>query len=92
MQVVRYAKYVGTMIGPDGHIHCWTAPRKNLSSGVLKISASTKSLVERLSDFQIHAVSVSSYTGSICALDKATRPMSFSVRLQDRTMLYLLVW
>ena len=21
MQIVRYAKYVGTMIGPDGHIH-----------------------------------------------------------------------
>ena len=28
MRVVRYAKYVGTMIGPDGHIHRWTAPRK----------------------------------------------------------------
>ena len=28
MQVVRYAKYVGTMIGPDGHIHLWTALRK----------------------------------------------------------------
>ena len=28
MQIVRYAKYVGTMIGPDGHLHRWTAPRK----------------------------------------------------------------
>ena len=28
MQVVRYAKYVDTMIGPDGHTHRWTAPRK----------------------------------------------------------------
>ena len=28
MQVVRYAKYVGTMIGPDGHVHKWTALRK----------------------------------------------------------------
>ena len=29
MQIVRFAKYVGTMIGPDGHIHHrWTAPRK----------------------------------------------------------------
>ena len=33
MQVVRYAKYVGTMMGPDGHIHRWTAPRKNHSTG-----------------------------------------------------------
>ena len=29
MQIVRFAKYVGTMIAPDGHIHRWTAPRKN---------------------------------------------------------------
>ena len=32
MQIVRYAKYVGTMIGPDGYIHRWTAPWKNSSS------------------------------------------------------------
>ena len=32
MQIVRYAKYVGTMIGPDGHFHRWTAPGKNSSS------------------------------------------------------------
>ena len=29
MQIVRHVKYVGTMIGPDGHLHRWTAPRKN---------------------------------------------------------------
>ena len=28
MQIVRHAKYVGTMIGPDGHIHRWLAPLK----------------------------------------------------------------
>ena len=28
MQIVRHAKYVGTMIGPDGYLHRWTAPRK----------------------------------------------------------------
>ena len=28
MQIVRHAKYVGTMIGPDGHLHRWSAPRK----------------------------------------------------------------
>ena len=32
MQVVRHAKNVGIMIGPDGHIHCWTAPEKKSSS------------------------------------------------------------
>ena len=28
MQFVRHAKYVGTMIGPDGYLHRWSAPRK----------------------------------------------------------------
>ena len=30
MKIVKHAKYVGTMIGPVGHIHRWTAPRENL--------------------------------------------------------------
>ena len=25
MQIVKYVKYVGTMIGPDGYFYCWTA-------------------------------------------------------------------
>ena len=29
MQIVRHAKYVGTMIGPDGHLHRWTALGKH---------------------------------------------------------------
>ena len=32
MQIVRHAKYVGTMIGPDGYLHRWTAHRKNSRS------------------------------------------------------------
>ena len=32
MHVVRHAKYVGTMIRPDGHIHRWMGPRKISSS------------------------------------------------------------
>ena len=28
MQIVRHAKYVGTMIGPGGYFHRWTAHRK----------------------------------------------------------------
>ena len=38
---------------------------------VLKINASTKSLVERLSDFKVFALSVLGNIGSISALDKA---------------------
>ena len=40
---------------------------------VLKINAFTKSLVERLCDFKIYAISVLSFIGSVCAHDKATR-------------------
>ena len=29
MQIVRFAKYVGTMIGPDGHLHRWSTLPKN---------------------------------------------------------------
>ena len=73
MQIVRCAKYVGTMIGPDGYIHRWTAPRKNFIQRVLKINTSTKSLVERLCEVKIFAIPVLSFIGSVCAHDKATR-------------------
>ena len=39
---------------------------------VMKINASTKSLVERLCDFKIYAISVLSFIGSVCAPGKAT--------------------
>ena len=64
--------YVGTMIGPHGHLHRWTAHRKRCTQRVLKINASTKSLVERLCDFKIYAISVLSFIGSVCAPDNAT--------------------
>ena len=60
------------MIGPDGHLHRWTAPRKNFIERVLKINASIKSLVERLCDIKIYAISVLSFIGSVCAPDGAT--------------------
>ena len=60
------------MIGPNGHLHPWTAPRKKFIQRVMKINASTKSLVERLCDFKIYATSVLSFIGSVCAPDKAT--------------------
>ena len=39
---------------------------------VMKINDSTKSLVERLCDFKIYAISVLSFIGYVCAPDKAT--------------------
>ena len=72
MQSVRHAKYVGTMIVPNGHLHRWTAARKKFIQRVMEINAFTKSLVERLCDFKVYAISVLSFIGSVCAPDNAT--------------------
>ena len=72
MQIVRDAKCVGTMIGPDGHLHRLTVHRKKCIQRVLKINASSKSLVELRCDFKIYSISVLSFIGSVCAPDRAT--------------------
>ena len=71
MQNVRHAKYVGTMIGPHGHLNRWTAARKNQPTRDDN-NASSNSLVERLFHLKIYAISVLSFIGSVCASDKAT--------------------
>ena len=96
MQIVRHAKYIGTMIGPDGYLHRWTAPRKKIIQRVMKINASTKSLVERLCELKIHAISVLGFLLELFVhltkLHSRLRIMHFSVQPQDRTMLYLLTF
>ena len=93
MQIVKHATCVGTMIVPDGHLHRWTAHRGKFIQRVLKINASSRSLVERLCDFKIYANSVLCFVGSICAqLRKPSwlRTMLFSVLQQTRiTLLHL---
>ena len=46
--------------------------QENLVQSVFKINGYTKSLVERLCDLMIDAISVLSFIGSACAPDKAT--------------------
>ena len=60
MQNVRHAR---TMIGPDGHLHRWAAPRKNFTQRVLKINASTNSLVERLCDLLFRSKPIRTISG-----------------------------
>ena len=72
MKIVKYAKSVGTMIGPEGHIHRWTAPWKKFSQRAKNNNESSKSLVERLREFKIYALSVLGFIGSISAPDEAT--------------------
>ena len=95
MQIVRHAKYVGTMIGPNGHLHRWTALRKKIIQRVMKINASTKSLVERLCDFKIYAISVLSLLDLyVHQIRQPSRPktMPFSVQPQACTTLYRLTF
>ena len=46
--------------------------QENLVQSVFKINGYTKSLVERLCDLKIDAMSVLSFIGSACAPDKVT--------------------
>ena len=72
MQIVRHAKYVGSVVGPDVFLHRWDSTQEKFVQRVMKINASTKSPVERLCDLKIYAISVLSFIGSVCAPDKAT--------------------
>ena len=90
-KIVRHAKYVGN--------HDWSrwtpsslvgTPEKFMQR-VLKINASTKSLVERLCDFKIYAISVLSFVGSVVhPTRQPSRPrtMPFSVQPQARVTPY----
>ena len=52
MMVLKYAKYVGTLIGLDGHVHRWTVPRKKSFSEPKKNNASTKSCWEIVQEWE----------------------------------------
>ena len=70
--ITRVAIYVGTMTGPDGYLHRWTAPRNKFVKTWRKINDFFKSLVERLVTFKIDALSVLGLVGSIAAPDEAS--------------------
>ena len=63
-KIVKHAKYVGTVIGPEGHLHRWTARREKFIQRTGKTNGTSKNLVERLVDFKI--------LGCISAPDEAT--------------------
>ena len=56
MKIVKYAKCVGTMIGPEGYFNRWTAPREKFIQRISKTNGTSKI----------------GYLGSISALDGAT--------------------
>ena len=71
MNIVKNAKYVGTKIGPEGHLHVGLTTEKFIQRA-RKINKTSKSLVERLIDFKMYALSVLGYIGSISTPDEAT--------------------
>ena len=71
-KTVKFAKCVSTMIGPEGYLHRWTAPWEKFNQRTRKINGTSESLVERLVDFKVYALSVLGHLGSISALDEAT--------------------
>ena len=64
IKIVKHAKNGGTMIGPGGHLHRWTAAREKFTQRARKINETSKNLVERLVDFKMFALSVPEYFGS----------------------------
>ena len=92
MQVVKYAKYVGTMIGPDGRIHRWTAPREKMHSTCpenqhfYQKSGRATVRLQDLFDFRVR-VHLDPHPNLTKPLSQP-RPMLHSVLLQDHTMLF----
>ena len=50
MKIAKYAKYVGTMIGPEGHVHRWTAPRKIIEQQIWRIVQESRGEIVRVQD------------------------------------------
>ena len=72
MQIARHVKYVGTMIGPEVHLHRWDALLGKFIQRCRKLNETSKSLVERLVDFIFYALYALVYIGSISAPKEAT--------------------
>ena len=70
MKTAKFAKHIGSKIGPEDHLHWWTAPRHKLVSVCSKIGSSPKSLVERQVDYKKYTLPVLGFVGSLAAPDE----------------------
>ena len=61
MKSTRTDKFMGTMIGPDGHLHRWNAPRSKFVRAYAKITASHGCLIHKLPAFKIYALTTLEY-------------------------------
>ena len=79
-RIAKSAKYIGTMIGLEGSLHRWTAPRNKFVHACRKIVGSPKSLVERWVEYKVYAPPVLAYVGSlaapyVCTLTETSRAL-----------------
>ena len=72
MKIVKYDKYVGTMIGPEGYLHQWTAPRENSFKEPGKSTELPKVLLNDLLTSKCMPYQCLGYMRSISAADGAT--------------------
>ena len=72
MKIAKFAKYLGKMIGPEGCLHRWTAPRNKFNSACAQITTSPKILVERLSETKSMHFLCWAFLGSVAAPEQAT--------------------
>ena len=95
MQIVRHANYVGTMIGPDGHLHRWSAPRKNHA-----VRAENQCICQELGWAIVWLQDLCDFCAEFLLVPYAhptrqpsrPRTMPFSEQMQDGTTLYLLTF
>ena len=71
VQVNDYAKYLGVMIGPGAATHRWTDPGTTLLACVPAVVRPRRALFKDFS-FDIHALSVLTFVGSMAEPDKET--------------------
>ena len=60
------------MIGQEGHLHRWTAPRKKFIQRVENQCFYQKAWLNDCVNFRFYAISVLCFIGPVCAPDKAT--------------------
>ena len=95
MKIVKHARSVGTMIGPEGHLHRWTAPREKSLTVPGKINETCKCQVERPVDqnFLLNQclVMLDPYL-HLMRQPSRKRPTRYNAPLLVLTMLYLLTF
>ena len=87
IKIAKFAKHVGTMIGPEVSLYRWTAPRNKFNGACAHIITSPKILVERACREQSLCVTGAGLFCTLAAPDQATdESRAYSDWLPDRCL------